>query len=564
MTTRQYSSRSQQTTLTGAITSGATSITVVSGTALLGGVTIPAGRTFTLVIDVDTALEEIVDATAVSTNTFTITRAIDGSTAQEHSAGAVVRHMAIGRDYRDANLHAEADASYNDGGGNAHAMHGIAAGEGVVVGTLKTQTLTNKTLTAPTISDPVFTGTPTAPSAIVFEGTNADPYETTLTVTEPTQDNTITLPDTTGVVVIATATQTLTNKTLTSPVISGTPTITGLSSAGMISSSATPKDYVDSILGSATAAATSAASAATSAASAATSASSASTSASSALTSANSASTSATAAATSATSAAASATAAATSATSAAASATTASNSASAAATSATSAATSASSALTSANSASTSATSAANSATASATSASAAATSATSAAASATAAATSAASAATSASSALTSANSAAVSAASAAAAVAASFDAKGDLLVGTGAQAFDQLTVAATNGYVLSVNSATATGLEWQAPNQGDITGVTAGTGLSGGGTSGAVTLSLDTTSVYVVPTQTGQSGKYLTTNGSSASWASVDALPSQTGNSGKYLTTDGTTASWATITTDPTPTALLFGGM
>jgi hypothetical protein len=564
MTTRQYSSRSQQTTLTGAITSGATSITVVSGTALLGGVTIPAGRTFTLVIDVDTALEEIVDATAVSTNTFTITRAIDGSTAQEHSAGAVVRHMAIGRDYRDANLHAEADASYNDGGGNAHAMHGIAAGEGVVVGTLKTQTLTNKTLTAPTISDPVFTGTPTAPSAIVFEGTNADPYETTLTVTEPTQDNTITLPDTTGVVVIATATQTLTNKTLTSPVISGTPVITGLSSAGMISSSATPKDYVDSILGSATAAATSAASAATSAASAATSASSASTSASSALTSANSASTSATAAATSATSAAASATAAATSATSAAASATTASNSAAAAATSATSAATSASSALTSANSASTSATSAANSATASATSASAAATSATSAAASATAAATSAASASTSASSALTSANSAAVSAASAAAAVAASFDAKGDLLVGTGAQAFDQLTVAATNGYVLSVNSATATGLEWQAPNQGDITGVTAGTGLSGGGTSGAVTLSLDTTSVYVVPTQTGQSGKYLTTNGSSASWASVDALPSQTGNSGKYLTTDGTTASWATITTDPTPTALLFGGM
>ncbi len=56
---------------------------------------------------------------------------------------------------------------------------------------------------------------------------------------------------------------------------------------------------------------------------------------------------------------------------------------------------------------------------------------------------------AATSASSALTSANSAAVSAASAAAAVAASFDAKGDLLVGTGAGAFDQLSVAATAGY-------------------------------------------------------------------------------------------------------------------
>ena len=424
MTTRQYSSRSQQSTLTSAITAGAATMTVVSGTALLGGVTIPSGRTYTLVIDVDTALEEIVDATAVSTNTFTITRAIDGSSAQAHSAGAVVRHMAIGRDYRDANLHAEADASYNDGAGSAHTMHGIASGEGVVVGTLKTQTLTNKTLTSPTISNPTLTGTPSAEASIVFEGTTADAYETTLTVVDPTQDNTITLPNTTGTVVIADATQTLTNKTLTSPVLSGTPVITGLSSAGMISSSATPKDYVDSILGSATAAATSAASAATSAASAATSATSASNSATASATSASAAATSATSAATSATSAAASATAAATSATSAAASESAVAASAAAAATSAASASTSASSALTSANSASTSASSALTSANSAATSAStmaasvaAAQTSATSAAASATAAATSATSAAASATAAATSATSASASATAAAA---------------------------------------------------------------------------------------------------------------------------------------------------
>jgi hypothetical protein len=107
MTTRKYSSRSQQTTLSGALTSSGTSATVVSGTSLLGGVTISAGETFTVVIDPDTALEEIVDVTAVSTNTLTITRAIDGSTGQAHSAGAVVRHMAMGRDYREANLHIE-------------------------------------------------------------------------------------------------------------------------------------------------------------------------------------------------------------------------------------------------------------------------------------------------------------------------------------------------------------------------------------------------------------------------------------------------------------------------
>jgi hypothetical protein len=163
MTTRQYSSRSQQSTLTGAITAGDTAMTVVSGTGLLGGVTIPAGRTFTLVIDVDTALEEIVNATAVSTNTFTIVRGIDGSSAQAHSAGAVVRHMAIGRDFRDANLHTQASASYNDGSGIAQSLHGIASGEGDVVGTLKAQTLTNKTLTSPTITGSgaiagVFTG----------------------------------------------------------------------------------------------------------------------------------------------------------------------------------------------------------------------------------------------------------------------------------------------------------------------------------------------------------------------------------------------------------------------
>jgi len=536
MTTRNYSSRSQQTTLTSAVTAGATTISVQSGPALLGGATIAGGTTFTLVVDPDTAIEEIVDATAVSTNTFTITRAIDGSSAQAHSAGAVVRHMAIGRDYREANVHIESTT-------------GVHGATGAVVGTTDTQTLTNKTLTSPTITNPSISGAG-VDASIVFEGATADAYETTLTVTDPTQDNTITMPNTTGTVVIATAVQTLTNKTLTSPTISGSPVITGLSSAGMSASSATPKDYVDSILGSATAAATSAASAATSATSAATSATSAAASATAAAASATTSASSATAAATSATSAAASATAAATSATSAAASATTAANSVATIAGYATSSANSATAAVTSATSAAASATASANSATASASSATASATSATASASSASAAATSASSAATSATSAATSATSAAASAASAAAAVAASFDAKGDLLAGTGAGTFDQLTVAATNGYVLSVNSAAATGLAWIPNDTGDITGVTAGTGLSGGGTSGAVTVSLDTSSVYVVPSQTGQSGKYLTTNGTASSWGAVDALPLQAGNAGKFLTTDATTASWAVV--------------
>jgi hypothetical protein len=40
-------------------------------------------------------------------------------------------------------------------------------------------------------------------------------------------------------------------------------------------------------------------------------------------------------------------------------------------------------------------------------------------------------------------------------------------------------------------------------------------------------------------------------------------ISSLPSQTGNAGKYLTTNGTAASWATITTDPTSTVFLLMG-
>lgn len=53
--------------------------------------------------------------------------------------------------------------------------------------------------------------------------------------------------------------------------------------------------------------------------------------------------------------------------------------------------------------------------------------------------------------------------------------------------------------------------------------------------------------------LPSQSGNSGKFLTTNGSTMSWATVssgDTLPSQSGQSGKYLTTNGSTTSWGSI--------------
>ena len=88
-----------------------------------------------------------------------------------------------------------------------------------LVGRDTTDTLTNKTLTSPVLTTPIFTGATDQRGSFVFEGATADSFETTITMTDPTADRTITFPDTTGTVSILTAEETLTNKTLTTPII---------------------------------------------------------------------------------------------------------------------------------------------------------------------------------------------------------------------------------------------------------------------------------------------------------------------------------------------------------
>ena len=93
--------------------------------------------------------------------------------------------------------------------------------------------------------------------------------------------------------------------------------------------------------------------------------------------------------------------------------------------------------------------------------------------------------------------------------------------------------------------------------------VLGVATATSINGTTIPSSKTLVATDSTAYVVPSQTSNSGKYLTTDGTTSSWGTINALPSQTGNSGKYLTTNGTAASWAAIVTDPTPSIFMLMG-
>jgi hypothetical protein len=135
--TRKYSSTSVETTLAVGLSNNGVTMTVAADTAasLMGGVSLGAAvggvypDQFTVAIDPDTASEEIVFVTNVSSDTLTIVRGRAGSSAIVHNGGAKVKHVLTSNDL-------DAYATLTD-----------------------TQTLTNKTLTAPTMTAPVL-GTP--------------------------------------------------------------------------------------------------------------------------------------------------------------------------------------------------------------------------------------------------------------------------------------------------------------------------------------------------------------------------------------------------------------------
>lgn len=162
--TRQYSSISVETTLASTISSSATSMTVATGTgsALLGGVTLAAGNVdqFTVAIDPDTTNEEIVFITATSGDTFTIVRARAGSSGVQHSAGATVKHVLTSDDLNAFKASISPVTNVGFAGSTsgsttvqASAVAGtttltLPAATDTLVGRATTDTLTNKTISA--------------------------------------------------------------------------------------------------------------------------------------------------------------------------------------------------------------------------------------------------------------------------------------------------------------------------------------------------------------------------------------------------------------------------------
>jgi len=138
---RYYSSTATETQLVGSIGSSSTIIEVASTSGF------PVSYPYTLVLEIGTDSEEIIDVTSASGTTLTVTRGVDGSAAVAHSAGAKVVHGVTARDFREMQTHMEATSN----------VHGMGASS-QFVGTTDTQTLSNKTLTEPAIVAPAITG----------------------------------------------------------------------------------------------------------------------------------------------------------------------------------------------------------------------------------------------------------------------------------------------------------------------------------------------------------------------------------------------------------------------
>jgi len=98
--TRYYSAIAVDNTLGSALSSGATSLVLNASP-----VGYPSTYPFVLAVDYNAAAEELVLVTGASGTTLTITRGFNGTSAQSHAIGAVIRHVISAQDLTDTQTH---------------------------------------------------------------------------------------------------------------------------------------------------------------------------------------------------------------------------------------------------------------------------------------------------------------------------------------------------------------------------------------------------------------------------------------------------------------------------
>lgn len=179
MTVRKFSSISVETTLASGIGATGTTATVATGTAsaLLGGITLGASvggvypDQFTVAIDPDTNNEEIVFVNYVSGDTLTIVRGRAGSSAVSHSSGATVKHVLTSDDltWFESNTSPLTAMGFKGSSSGTTTVQASAVASGTLTLPAATDTLvgraTTDTLTNKTLTSPTInSGTLSTPT----------------------------------------------------------------------------------------------------------------------------------------------------------------------------------------------------------------------------------------------------------------------------------------------------------------------------------------------------------------------------------------------------------------